>query len=1078
MNAPQADLQSRLANALRGQYQIERVLGVGGMGTVFLATDTTLDRPVAVKVIAPDVASSAELRQRFLLEARTVARLRHPNIVSVYAAGESDGLLWFAMEYVPGESLRDRLQREQSLPSDVVINIVHDLAMALDDAHAAGVVHRDVKPENILLDRETGRAMLTDFGVARALSSGDSRLTGAGFVLGSPRYMSPEQASGEDDIDGRSDLYSLGLVAYEMIAGRPVVTAETPASILAKHLTEEPIPLRTLSTDVPDALDTVIREALRKQPDARYARGRMMALVLEGRDPNDVELSGNRTLNASRLNSAPRRSASVFSRGRVASAVVAGLAVFGAFQFFTSDRASSTPQNERTWLIAPFELQSGNSSLDWLRDGAVNMLGLTLSQWNDLSVVDYERTLDLLNDVRADETRRVSLDDARRIARRAAAGTVVMGQITSANDSLFLVARLFDVATGSRIDTATAGIPIDSDPRVAFDRIARGLLDLMNGPALSVELTRQTTESVAAYRLYLDGLRALNRWRTDEADAHFAEAIAIDSTFALAYYKRSLGLGWRNIDDSLYLQSAENAVRFGARLSPRQREVLTANRDLARGFQAASVADTEGAVRNWRSARERLTTLVATDSGDGDVWYGLADADYHMALNGALNNPDSTVTMLNRSMRAFERAIELDSTFHLAYQHLVEIYQMSATSSSGVLIDSDRMLLASSVADTARRSSLRRAAQDRAKQFASSWLELEPDGPQAWQALLNTYAVLTQFDSAILLLERARERPAVFSPAMAYSLPLYRAMSGDPDQAVSDLRDAITQSDPDSLGVRTTTPGTLLPFIGMTTAAATGSITLLDSLGAVAEEASPVIPIFGLPTRATANWYAAGARLAMGAPATPQLQRVIRSGIEQLNGAGEGGTPSSLRQQSIGVPYVAYLATRDSSFVGVVRDWLPPAVRLLELDASLALDRGDTLAARRLAAEFPTADQLRNRTLTSGGVRALTQAEVRARLGDLRGALDTYAAMELNNLQLGMAEPGAALFVRSYLVRARLYEQLGEADKATAAYERFVSWWSNADPSLHDELREARMALQRLRDGARVQTVPGTESTR
>ena len=305
MTDPAPDLQTRLAAALKGQYEIERLLGQGGMGTVYLARDTTLDRLVAIKVISPDVSGSAELRQRFLLEARTVARLRHPNIVSVYSAGESDGLLWFVMEYVAGESLRERLQREHTIPSDEVAAIMHDLALALDDAHAAGIVHRDVKPENILLDKDSGRAMLMDFGVARALSAGDGRLTGVGFVLGSPRYMSPEQASGEDTIDGRSDLYSLGLVAYEMLAGRPAVTAETPASILVKHLTEVPTPLTELSDDVPALLDQVITRTLQKKVDARYARGRNLAAVLEGREEQDVQVTGGRTLAAARPGSTP-----------------------------------------------------------------------------------------------------------------------------------------------------------------------------------------------------------------------------------------------------------------------------------------------------------------------------------------------------------------------------------------------------------------------------------------------------------------------------------------------------------------------------------------------------------------------------------------------------------------------------------------------------------------------------------------------------------------------------------------------------------------------------------------------------
>ena len=212
-----------LRAALASQYAIERAVGAGGMGTVLLARDVALDRPVAIKVVSPDFALTAGVRERFLREARTVARLRHPNIVAVHTAGEVAGMLYFVMEFVDGESLRERLARDGPLDATATERLVRELAGALEHAHAAGVVHRDLKPENVLLERSTGTARLTDFGVARAVTEGtDDRLTGTGIAIGTPRYMSPEQATGERTLDGRSDIYSLGLLAYEALTGRPV----------------------------------------------------------------------------------------------------------------------------------------------------------------------------------------------------------------------------------------------------------------------------------------------------------------------------------------------------------------------------------------------------------------------------------------------------------------------------------------------------------------------------------------------------------------------------------------------------------------------------------------------------------------------------------------------------------------------------------------------------------------------------------------------------------------------------------------------------------------------------------------
>jgi serine/threonine-protein kinase len=1016
------------------------------------------------------------VQQRFLLEARTVARLRHPNIVSVYAAGESDGLLWFAMEYVPGESLRDRLQREKRIPSAEVIAITHDLAMALDDAHAAGMVHRDVKPENILLDRETGRAMLTDFGVVRALSSADAGLTGAGFVLGSPRYMSPEQASGEPTIDGRSDLYSLGLVAYEMLAGRPVIEAESAATILVKHLTEEPTPLRTLSTDVPDELDAVITRALRKKPEERSSRGRAMAAALEGRDESDLTTtSGKRVIAGARRAGTAKPHQS--SRKRwLAIAAGVGVVALGSIPLLSSG-GNEAPSNQQTWLVAPFELQTGIASLDWLREGAVNMLSLTLSQWNDLSVVDYERTLDLLMDASDGSSRRVGLEDARQIARRASAGTLIMGQITTANDSLFVVARRYDVATGNKIDDATQGAPIGSDPRMLFERVARELLDLAGGPALSMELAKQTTESVLAYRLYLEGSSALNRWRLDAADSLFAEAIRIDSTFALAHYKRSVGLGWKGAIDSLYAQSSTQAVAFASRLSPRQRELVLAHHDLVMGFTASGKGDAAGALQSWTNARDRLNTLLATDSTDAEVWYGLADAEYHSVANGGVASPDSIVTRYTRAMRGFERAIALDSTFHLAYSHLLGIYNYGMSEQYGVLIAGDSMVLASSVPDSARRRTLLNSAQQRALTFARGWVRQDEDAAQSWEALTDAFVASQQYDSVIATIQRVSRRPQVYSAALAYRLPIVYAFSDQIPEARTALRSAMLAFSADSLGVRTSSPGVLFPLNGMTMAGATGAVSLLDSLTALATQADVTMPLTGTPTKSSAEWFAAGVRLGAGAPPTPALLQLIRDGVKMLDGIQSAGG-AQVRGQTLSIPYAAYLASGDTTLALTVLRWAAETKRpMVEIEALLALDRGDTATARTIAARFRAPDSLRGVALSMGGLRVLTQADVRARLGDLRGAAATYEAVSPRTFQLGFVETGPALYTRSFLARARLYDQLGDKARALPAYEKFAAQWEGSDPSLHGELREARAAITRLRDAGSSRAItPGASS--
>ena len=264
-------------SALRGQYDIQRELGRGGMGIVLLARDERLDRLVALKVLPPQLAEHGETRERFLREARMAAQLSHPNIVPVYRADEINGLAFFAMGFVEGETLGERIRDRGALPAADVVRMLRETAWALAYAHARGIVHRDVKPDNILLERGTGRAVVTDFGIAR--SDFNPALTQDGHVLGTVHFMSPEQASGES-LDGRSDLYALGCIGFLALSGRLPFEGSAPQAILVAHATKEPPSLRSVAPAVPAALAAVIDRCLRKRASDRFANGEELADAL------------------------------------------------------------------------------------------------------------------------------------------------------------------------------------------------------------------------------------------------------------------------------------------------------------------------------------------------------------------------------------------------------------------------------------------------------------------------------------------------------------------------------------------------------------------------------------------------------------------------------------------------------------------------------------------------------------------------------------------------------------------------------------------------------------------------------
>ncbi len=275
-NATPGDVAA-LRVALTGQYFIERELGRGGMGIVVLARDERLDRQVALKVLPPALAEQADTRERFLREARMAAQLSHPNIVPVYRADDIGGFAFFAMGFVDGETLGERIRDLGTLAPAEVVRVLREVAWALAYAHARGIVHRDVKPENILLERSSGRAIVTDFGIAR--SDVNPSLTQDGHVLGTVHYMSPEQCSG-DALDGRSDLYALGCVGFFALSGRLPFEGTSAQSILIAHATKQPPSLRSVAPDVPASLAGVIDQCLRKSPDERYATGEELADAL------------------------------------------------------------------------------------------------------------------------------------------------------------------------------------------------------------------------------------------------------------------------------------------------------------------------------------------------------------------------------------------------------------------------------------------------------------------------------------------------------------------------------------------------------------------------------------------------------------------------------------------------------------------------------------------------------------------------------------------------------------------------------------------------------------------------------
>lgn len=497
--------------SLADRYRIERELGRGGMATVFLAHDLKHDRPVALKVLHPDLARVVG-PDRFLREIHLSARLQHPHIVAVHDSGEADGQLWFTMPYVEGGTLRTRLEREQQLPVADALRIATEVADALHYAHQHGVIHRDIKPENILLSGASGRdhAMVADFGIARVLAPElGPRLTDSGISVGTPQYMSPEQAMAERELDPRTDIYSLGCVLYEMLTGEPPYTGPNPQAVLAKRLSE-PVPHLRTGRDVPLALEATVTKALARAPADRFSSAADFGAALQGR-----------------AEARARASAPVFARPVAVGAALLLLAL-GVFAAFRMRQRATAPAASAA--VLPFVDLSPQKDQEYFSDGLTEELITTLSQVPGLRVAARTSSFQFQG----------QSPDVHDVGRKLDVGAVLEGSVRKNGNRLRVSAQLINVTDGYQLWSESYDRDL-TDIFAVQEDVARSIVAALRvrlAPARDSALAARPTRDLAAYDLYLKGLFAWNQ-RTgptlQEAVRYLEQATARDSTFARAW---------------------------------------------------------------------------------------------------------------------------------------------------------------------------------------------------------------------------------------------------------------------------------------------------------------------------------------------------------------------------------------------------------------------------------------------------------------------------------------------------------------------------------------------------------------
>jgi eukaryotic-like serine/threonine-protein kinase len=667
-----------LQSALEGRYVLERELGRGGMATVYLARDLRHDRPVALKVLDPALAATLG-PERFVREVQLTARLQHPHILPVFDSGQAAGQLWYTMPYVEGESLRNRLNREKQLPLEDALQFTRNVLAALSYAHAHGIVHRDIKPENILL--ESGEAVVADFGVAQAIeAAGGEKLTATGLAVGTPVYMSPEQAAG-GAVDARSDLYSLGCVLYEMLAGAPPFTGPTAQAVLARKSMEAVPSLRAVREAVPEAIEHAITTVLAKVPADRYANAARFSEAL----------------------STGVRSGHVSGRTRATRArwiAGMGVAVIGIAIATTlaTHRPGAAPH---TVAVLNFDYLSPDTADAYLADGLTEEITSRLGEVGRLQVKGR-------NAVR--RFRGASLPDMAAIGRTLGVGFLVEGSVRRAGDRVRASIRLVDARTGFRVwgddyDRATREL-LSLQEDIARDvaiQIAGRLL-----PAEQAVLTAHPTANPEAYDRFLRGNYYLAQ-RTPRAIVRAIEeyqtASRLDPGFTAAHARAAYGY-------ALYLEwgwpypglPAESLLARGMAAADR---AMAGDSAAADAWMARAYLLAHQYPRTLAGVREAFERAIALDPRNAEAWhqYGwmLAtqadDSGAIAAFQRALAiEPERPVTLLHlavvensnrhltEALRWLDSALALDPSFHFAWAYRA-LVRLRLTDAFGALAD-------------------------------------------------------------------------------------------------------------------------------------------------------------------------------------------------------------------------------------------------------------------------------------------------------------------------------------------------------------------------------------------------------
>jgi serine/threonine protein kinase/Tfp pilus assembly protein PilF len=987
-----------------GRYEIIEELGKGGMGKVYKVFDKDIKEMIALKLLRPEIASDEETIERFRNELKYARNIGHRNVCRMYDLGRAEGTHYITMEYVAGEDLKSFIRRSGGLTVGKAVFIGKQVCEGLAEAHRLGVVHRDLKPQNVMIDKE-GNARIMDFGIARTIRAGG--ITGAGVMIGTPEYMSPEQVDGKD-VDPRSDIYSLGIILYEMLTGRVPFEGDTPLGVAIKQKTEAPPDPRTVNAQIPLDLSQVILKCMNKEKEKRYQRAEEVFSVLA-----NIE-KGIPTTERIIIKKEPLTAREITVKFRLKKLFLPALAlvaivILGAIGWRL---ISGKPGVKRSIAVISFKNQTGEKSYDYLQEAIPNLLITNLEQSKYLRVTTWERMTDLLRQMGKGNIEVVDKDLGFDLCLKSGVEAIVIGSFVKAGDMFATDAKVFDVKTKNLLKSVNSrGKGVDSILKSQIDELSK---EIARGVGLSpralegapLQIAEATTNSMDAYNSFLKGTESLDKFYYDEARKFFEQAVTLDPTFAIAYFDLAHTYDLLGNEKAMF-EAYEKAKTYSSKATEKEKLYIDA------GYA--------GAVEKNIDKRFRILSEIVNKYPEEKF------ARYFLAVYFRGRR------MFPEAIKEFDKVLELDPNYGPAMNDLAYVY--------------------SQIEDYEK-------AIDYLKRYAAAF----PNDANPRDSLAELYLKMGKLDDAIAKYKEALEvKPAFYSSCS--SLSYIFALKEDYSEAMKWIDEYIARAP--SPGLKSDGydwKGFCYGWLGSLNLARREIDTSVEMY--LAGGAGEKWRAYWDSSKAWIDYQSGdieASRKSMknyidfmmtvlpeGYKPSFQAGYMLYSGLADLKQGRIESAKSRLSEMNGLLPRVHPQALSQDTF----------SYNLLSAEVFLAEGEADKTIAVMEKAKFPDMP-----IMNIGNMEYYNMPPVKdvlARAYAKKGEKDKAIA-EYERLITFEPETKTRLLIHPlYHYRlAKLYDEKGEKEKAKAQYEKFLLLWKDADPG-RPEIEDAKTRLASL----------------